>query len=259
MRRLAGGGTIISLAIAALLVFVLSSYEMGRIGHDGYTAVFQKAMVADFETIRELTAGRSVIAATQKDADAVTGFVGARHALHYYLAGSPVAYNRELNHGDFLVTRNRIAGVATLNPDNRGAMYLYDTASLIEAYQPAYRSIRSGEPLSRSHFDLYLHDPGGAGAGVLSYVKEPCNRRDRSAMFFLNVTPVDRRALAEDRTEHRFESRIFSFYEEAGLAFHGMCMVTVDLPDYEIASITTGQLTGKDRIWEVSFNPDKSL
>ena len=142
VRRLAGDRAIIGLAIAALLVFVLSSYEMGRISHDREAADFHKAMVADFQTIREITTGRSVVATTHRRDGALRRFSGARMALEYYLAGSPIAYDGDLDHTDFLITRNRIAGVATLTPDNR-AMYLYDTASLIEMYQSAYRQ-RSG-------------------------------------------------------------------------------------------------------------------
>ena len=81
--------------------------------------------------------------------------------------------------------------------------------------------------------------------------------------FWLNITPVDPEAIAaEDRAEHGTELRTFDFYEESGLAFRGTCMVTIDLPDYEIAHITTGQyklVPGERRAWSVAFNPEKSL
>ncbi len=259
VRRLAGGRAIIGLAVAALLVFVSSTYEMGRIGHDAEAADFQEALVADFEVIREITAGRSVVAATPGDARAITLFVGARHGLSYYLAGHAINYaNRLLDIGDFLLTRVRLKEVPTLTPDNR-VMFLYDLASLLETSWSAYQSIRSGRPAGRSHFEMYLHGPGGTGASTLSYVKEPCSWRDTRGPFFLNVTPVGPDDLAEDLVQRGFESRIFDFYDESGLRFYGVCMVTVDLPDYEIASITTGQLAGsggipdEDRSWEASF------
>ena len=140
-------------------------------------------------------------------------------------------------------------------------MFLYDSASLIEASWSAYQSIRSGRPAGRSHFDMYLHGSGGTGANTLSYVKEPCSRRDARGPFFLNITPVDPDDLAEDLAQRGFESRNFDFHDESGLRFYGVCMVTVDLPDYKIASITTGQLAPRlisvedeDRSWEASFN-----
>ncbi len=263
VRRLAGGRAIIGLAIAALLVFVSSAYEMGRIGHDAETADFQEALVADFEVIREITADRSVaIAMHYNSAKAVTRFAGARHALHYYLSGNLIAYSGTLDETDFLLTRDRAAGVPTLTPDNR-VMFLYDSASLIEAFWSAYQSIRSGRPAGRSRFDMYLHRSGGTGTNTLSYVKEPpCSWRDVRGPFFLNIMPVDPDDLAEDFAQRGFESRNFDFFDESGLIFSRVCMVTVDLPDYEIASITTGQLaprplfSGKDedRSWEASFN-----
>ncbi len=260
VRRLAGGRAIIGLAIAALLVFVSSTWEMGRIGHDAEAADFQEALVADFEVIREITAGRSVVAATRYNSRAVTRFAGARHALHYYLSGNLITYGGGLDSADFLLTRDRAAGVPTLTPDNR-VMFLYDSASLIEASWSAYQSIRSGRPAGRSHFDMYLHGPGGTGASTLSYVKEPCFGRDTWEPFFLNITPVDPDDLAEDLAQRGFESRNFDFHDESGLRFYGVCMVTVDLPDYEIASITTGQLAPRftygedeDRSWKASFN-----
>ena len=169
-----------------------------------------------------------------------------------------ITYGGRLDSADFLLTRDRLKGVPTLTPDNR-VMFLYDSVN--EASRSAYQSIRSGRPAGRSHFDMYLHDSGGAGANTLSYVKEPCSWRDTRGQFFLNITPVDPDDLAEDLAQRGFESRNFDFFDESGLRFHGVCMVTVDLPDYEIASITTGQLAPRlisgedeDRSWEASFN-----
>ena len=262
VRRLAGGPAVIGLAIAALLVFVSSAYEMGRIGHGAEAADFQEALVADFEAIREITAGGSVAAAAHYDPhDAGARLAGPRHALHYYLSGNPIAYSGTLDEADFLLTRDRAAGVPTLTPDNR-VLFLYDSASLIGPARSAYRSIRSGRPAARSHFDMYLHGSGGPGADALSYVKEPCSWRDVRGPFFLDITPADPDGLAEDLAQRGFESRHFDFHDESGLRFHGVCMVTVDLPDYEIASITTGQLAPRpipvddgDRSWQASFNP----
>ena len=67
-----------------------------------------------------------------------------------------------------------------------------------------------------------------------------------------------------DRAEYGFESRRFSFHWEYGLAFDGACMVSVDLPGYEVARIATGQLTdrpeqaGEEKAWEVVFVPSET-
>ena len=61
LRRLFGDRLLVGLSAAALLIFVLSSFQMGRVGHDQQTSEFQEAVVADFEHIRTITeAGQSV-------------------------------------------------------------------------------------------------------------------------------------------------------------------------------------------------------
>ena len=263
--RLAGGRLLVGLAAAALLVFVSSAYEMARVGHDAETGEFQKAMLADFEAIRKLTEGNRVRAATHYyPPSKAIRFAGARHGVHYYLAGRSIGvkYGNNLDGTDFLISRHHAAGLPTLTPDNR-LMFLYDSASLVEAFRSAYRSIRSDDPMSRSYFDLYLRDPGGDGSRQLSYVKEPCKWTDTLGRFYVNITPVDSDDLADHRREHGFESLDFDFRDEFGLRYRGRCMVTVDLPDYEIASIATGQRACrsipacKDRPWEASFYLDR--
>ena len=56
-----------------------------------------------------------------------------------------------------------------------------------------------------------------------------------------------------DRRSRGFDDLSFDFYERGEL-FNGKCMVSVDLPKYEIESIRTGQFDGGDEIWEVDYN-----
>ena len=61
LHRLFGDRLLVSLSAAALLVFVLSSFQMGRVSHDPQAAEFQEAVVADFEHIRTIVEpGQSV-------------------------------------------------------------------------------------------------------------------------------------------------------------------------------------------------------
>ena len=243
--RLAGSRSLVGLAFAALAVFVFSAYEMGRINREAVAPGFQKAVLADFEAIREITAGRSVVAAVGVGILEFIRFAGARYALHYYMAGSSIAYSANLDSGEFLITHDSAAGIPSLTPDNN-VLFLYDSANLIEAARPKMQSIRSGRPVGRSLFDVYMDDPGGdRDARTLSYVREHCGWRDRSDAFFLDITPVNPGNLPADRAEYGFESRRFSFHWEYGLAFDGACMVSVDLPGYEVARIATGQLTDR--------------
>ena len=113
----------------------------------------------------------------------------------------------------------------------------------------AYQSIVSNEPAARSEFDLYID------GGNLYYVKEPCGDADTDVGFFLHVFPEDLDDLPEHRRQHGFDNLDFGF-DVRGVLFDGKCTAAVDLPQYGIARIATGQFDGAGRIWEVEFAPD---
>ena len=132
-RSLAG------LSCAAVLVFVLSSAEMSRVGHDAEAADIQEALIADFDVIHRMTEGKTVYVPVSYNRKAVIPFAGARHALHYYLAGSVIRYNnprqrRKPCRPGFVVTRERVEGATLLTPGNR-LMFLYDRAEYDKAGQ----------------------------------------------------------------------------------------------------------------------------
>ena len=117
----------------------------------------------------------------------------------------------------------------------------------ISSYSAEYDSIAGDEPLFRDIFDVYLSEDYGS----LIYVKEPCNFAEVAFLrdseyqtdphgFFLHVYPVDREELAEDRRQYGFENRDFKFSTDGVLA-DGRCITKVDLPEYDIATIRTGQ------------------
>ena len=112
-----------------------------------------------------------------------------------------------------------------------------------------YRTIVSREPAGRSEFDVYID------GGKLHYVKEPCVYADTAARFFLHITPEDENDLPSHRREHGFDNLDFDFAGR-GVLFGGKCMVSVDLPQYGIAQIVTGQFDGDGRVWGVEFAPE---
>ncbi len=109
------------------------------------------------------------------------------------------------------------------------------------------RLIRDSEPAIRSTFDVYLSE------NTLTYVKEPCARADTEAWFFLALYPVDVNDLPDHRRQHGFDNLDFNFYER-GVILDGKCMAAVDLPEYAIARISTGQYVpvegGFRHFWE---------
>ena len=135
LRRLSGR-LLAGLSGAAVLIFVLSSAEMSRVGYDDEAAGVQGALIADFEAIRGITEGKVVYVTVPPSK--VTRFAGARHALNYYLSGSAISYDfkkrRRANPCDprlhwpgFVLTTERVEGATLLTPENRLA-FLYDRA-----------------------------------------------------------------------------------------------------------------------------------
>ena len=108
-------------------------------------------------------------------------------------------------------------------------------------------SATSGEPAARGVFDIYL------GAGSLIFVKDPCARADRAAMFFLHLIPADEGDLPEERKQYGFNNLDFDF-DQHGVIFDRKCLAKVSLPKYGISEIKTGQYlrmdSGFDNIWE---------
>lgn len=102
----------------------------------------------------------------------------------------------------------------------------------------SYPSIVSGEPLYRSNFDVYLQDR------TLYYVREHCDSTDVDAPFFLRfvyIVPSEDDDLSSGSRRYVFDNLEFSLVDHGGL-FGRKCMVSVDLLQYEIVQIGTGQI-----------------
>ena len=104
-----------------------------------------------------------------------------------------------------------------------------------------------GNVIIRSAYDVYLHDR------TLTFVKSLCMHDDAAKRFILHVFPVDRSVI--NNREHA--NLDFSFIEGNTWRVGEMCVVTLELPDYPIAAIRTGQYnsarTGHDWLEEFHF------
>ena len=111
-----------------------------------------------------------------------------------------------------------------------------------------YESVASGEPASRSVFDVHT------GENAVIYIKSPCSAADVQAEFFLHVVPGDLEDLPADRRQYGFGGANFRYEEYAAPDLGGRCIVEHPLPDYPIARIRTGQFTPEgDQIWMAEF------
>ena len=110
-------------------------------------------------------------------------------------------------------------------------------------YQATYDMAQSTEPVIRSHFNVHLDQ------NSLFYIKEQCKAEDVEARFFLHITPVNRNDLPEERQQFTFDNLDFDFAKHGGI-FDQKCAAQVQLPEYEIASIRTGQfIHGEGGLW----------
>ena len=92
--------------------------------------------------------------------------------------------------------------------------------------------IMASRPVISSEYDVYLDD------SRIIYIKKSCTEEENS--FLLHVNPVRIDDLPQQRREHGFDNLDFSF-AEYGRVGNGMCVAVRYLPDYDIASLTTGQ------------------
>ena len=114
-------------------------------------------------------------------------------------------------------------------------------------------ALTASPPVARSTFDVYLGDR------TLFYVKASCVQKDAQAPFFVHVRPARIGDLPRSRRLHGFDTLDFRFggfdthwNYAASDFFDGVCMATLKLPDYPVASIATGQyVRGADNLWRV--------
>ena len=119
------------------------------------------------------------------------------------------------------------------------------------ALRSAKRRLLSGEPAIRSDFDVHISDD------TLVYVKKPCARADTQATFFLHLHPVDVNDLPDHRRQYGFDHFDFRFDERGPMVFDGGCMARIPLPEYDIATIITGQYNDEGRLWAGEHNFDE--
>ena len=126
------------------------------------------------------------------------------------------------------------------------------SAAHLEERRRQHATLTTRPPAARSTFDVYRED------GTLFYLKTPCVLADTEAPFFLHVRPVHLGDLPRHRRQYGFDALDFRFggfdphwHEAIGDIFDGVCLATLDLPDYSIASIATGQYDGDATLWRV--------
>ena len=118
------------------------------------------------------------------------------------------------------------------------------------AAQAVYDGILAGDygaPVAQSHFDVYMR------GNALTYLRSPCAPEDTAAHFFLHIIPTDPADLPADSHESGFANLDFQFADH-GADIGGKCVASLDLPDYPLDRIHTGQfVSGEGRVWSAEF------
>ena len=277
-----GHRPVVGLAVAALLAFVVSAFQMDRRWRPG--GELQQAILAELGSIRETTRGKVVLILASVEPE-WSWQVRPPDKWRYYLVGSVLAHSLHMEGvveyypvgnvwthfpdmevaaraADFLVTRDRVESDALLTPGNE-RVFLYDSDGmddLVEFYRATYQRVVSGEPAARSHFDVYL------GGRALFQVRDPCVREDVGYRVFVEVVPEDPKDLPGRRRRYGFE-KLYILFQSSGVLLEGKCMAVLPLPDYPISRIRTGQRPYRHprgerrweghRGWEVEIPPSR--
>ena len=92
------------------------------------------------------------------------------------------------------------------------------------------------------------------GEGMLRYSRDNCRPVHLAPGFFLHITPADAADLAPGGAEHGYDNFDFLGFSTADgmIDAAGRCTIERELPDYDIASILTGQHIPavRGRLWE---------
>ncbi len=242
-------------SVIALFIFITSSHQMGRayLPPDDLSVTFNKTVVDDFSAIRKLTRGQNIL---------IPGggrnyeLVRVRYGWHYYLSGRGIVFNedvsgcdRGLDKVDFMIQTRRDVVPGLLTPDNQ-RMFLYDRYVYEERID---KIIEENRPVIRGDFDVYLTDDR-----KLVYVRDRCDGIETNlpilAPFFLHVYPVDVEDIPDIGQSYEFNEFTFVEHRVMDTKRH---VAIIDLPDYDIAGISTGQYVGGSRIWGGEFfGPD---
>ena len=232
-----GTRAVVGLAVVAGLAFVLSNAKMSKVRLDAAGLAREKALFAEFQTIRERVRGKDVLLALPKDAFRWSFPMPAK--LHYYLAGSVVQYPNmpSARPADMVLSVTRAPSRSLLTPNHQHA-FLYDSPRAVEEIAAArrreYRELAAAQPLARGEFDIHLTD------GAIVLVKSSCRPADARGRWQLRFFPLDADDLPTPRRGAGFVSYAFWFGEH-GVTVDDKCWATVPLPSYPLAKAWVGR------------------
>ena len=234
----------------ALFIFIFSSYRMGYTDRNDEEVEFHKSVVGDFDVIREYTGGRNILIPVRDKSEEIVELVGARYAFHYYLSGSRILFrdsgcSGEADIIDFTIQTRRDEVPGLLTPENQ-KFFLYDR----KMYEERIDRLVEQRPVVQGDFDVYLTEDR-----ELIYISDRCFESDLDSVFLrlpisVTIYPVNIENLSDPVLVYELDSSNLTEHMVVDTKRH---VIIFDLPDYDIASISTGQYTEEGRIWGGRF------
>ena len=236
-------------SVVSLAAFAFSSHRINYPGQNDEIVELHEAIVGDFDEIRTFTEGKNVLVPVTGAEIELKLLMPARYGLHYYLSWSRIIFNNydcdlRLDKADFVMQLRLYEAPGLLTPTNQ-KMFLYDRY-IYEKYID--RLLEGKDPIIRGDFDVYLTDDR-----QLLYVSDRCDDPESlnfGAPISLLIYPVDTADLPEPGLGHEFNDLHYIDHFIMDAKRH---IVIFDLPDYDIARISTGQYTDRGRIWDGKF------
>ena len=116
-----------------------------------------------------------------------------------------------------------------------------------------------GDPVVQARFEVYWDK----GNSKLIYFKRDCNDRDIFARFILRLYPYDVSVLRDgiERDLGR-SNRDFWLYKQYRVRTAAYCAAEIDMPDYDVGKIRTGQFISVARrlkVWDMRLENDLAL
>ena len=274
-RWIADNRLALGLALVAGGAFIFSGTRIARAGLDAAEARLQREVLADFETIRKLTKGKTIVIPLETrymkrldDDKRLTAWWLTLYGLtdRVVLISS---HSGKLKFGDVLLGPVRFDGPAQLTPENRWA-FLYDQSAYDEQIERFITAF--GEPVARVFhgdkgkellYELRRRDNqlmyvardarGAAPPFALCRGRSICNKPLHS-WFLLLVTPVDANDLPPFNRRGN-EKLDFQFRDHTLLDGGRRVLAVRPLPDYPIAHIQTGLLDSEGGVlWKVDVS-----
>ena len=105
---------------------------------------------------------------------------------------------------------------------------------------------QSNRPVIQSNYDVYIHN------NHLVYVWNACKKEDIKFKFLVRVMPKNKEDLPSGKNRQNLD---FNFKSVRGMEFKGKCIAMRKLPDYDIRSIRTGQVSHKtgQKTWNATY------